>query len=63
MMSKERYLTVTEVAERLGLAPSTLTAYRARGRMPAPDVQYGRTPLWRPETITRWRAAQARTTN
>lgn len=49
------YLTLTEVAERLGLSTSTLTSYRARGRMPAPDMQYGRTPLWKPETIRRWR--------
>jgi predicted site-specific integrase-resolvase len=54
------YLTATEVAAQLGLSPSTITAYRARGKMPAPDMQYGRTPLWKPATITRWRSAQKR---
>ncbi len=54
------YWTATEVARELGLAPSTVTAYRARGKMPAPDVQYGRTPLWKPETIKSWREASPR---
>lgn len=56
------YLTSTEVARLLRLSPSTITAYRARGKMPAPDMQYGRTPLWLPETIMNWRGAQARAT-
>lgn len=55
-MTKGRLMTVTEIAAELGLSPSTLTAYRARGRMPEPDEQYGRTPLWKQETIRRWRA-------
>lgn len=54
------FLTVTEVAERLGLSTSTVTAYRARGKMPKPDKQYGRTPLWKAETIAKWRAGQPR---
>lgn len=56
------YWTVSEVADALGLSPSTLTAYRARGKMPQPDKQYGRTPLWRPETITKWRNQSTRVT-
>lgn len=58
----ESYMTATEVAQSLGLSPSTITAYRARGRMPAPDVQYGRTPLWKAETISQWRAGKAQAT-
>jgi len=54
------YWTATEVAQELGLSPSTVTAYRARGKMPAPDMQYGRTPLWKPETIKAWRSASPR---
>lgn len=54
------YWTATQVAAELGLSPSTVTAYRARGKMPAPDMQYGRTPLWKPETIKAWRAASPR---
>jgi len=53
-------LTVKQVAERLGLSMSTVTAYRARGRMPKPDKQYGRTPLWKEETIAAWRRGQTR---
>jgi predicted site-specific integrase-resolvase len=54
------YWTATQVAAELGLSPSTVTAYRARGKMPAPDMQYGRTPLWKPETIKAWRAGSPR---
>lgn len=51
----DKYLTISEIADKLGITRSTLTAYRTRGRMPAPDLQYGRTPLWKPETIRKWR--------
>lgn len=54
------YLTLSQVAEKLGLSMGTVSAYRSRGRMPAPDMQYGRTPLWKPETIMAWRAGQTR---
>jgi len=53
-------LTLTQVAEQLGLSMGTVSAYRSRGRMPEPDLQYGRTPLWKPETIRAWRAGQTR---
>lgn len=55
-MAEKKLLTLTEVADALGLSPSTLTAYRCRGRMPQPDAQYGRTPLWKPTTIRAWRS-------
>ena len=48
-------LTLTDVATLLGVQRNTLTAHRTRGAMPAPDRQYGRTPLWRRSTIVRWR--------
>lgn len=53
-------LTLSQVAERLGLTMGTVSAYRSRGKMPEPDLQYGRTPLWKPETITAWRSSQTR---
>lgn len=59
-MKKQELLTLSEVAERLGLALGTVSAYRARGRMPEPTVQYGRTPLWSEDVIDRWRATQPR---
>jgi len=55
-------LTLTEVADRLGLSKGTVSAYRTRGKMPKPDKQYGRTPLWRPDTIKAWRGSQPRAT-
>lgn len=59
-MSKSRLLTLSDVADHCGLALSTVSAYRARGYMPDPDQQYGRTPLWRETTIEKWRARQTR---
>jgi predicted site-specific integrase-resolvase len=55
-------LTLTEVADHLGLSVGTVSAYRTRGKMPKPDLQYGRTPLWKLQTIKTWRAAQVRAT-
>lgn len=49
------YLTSSQVAEILGVSPKTISSYKARGQMPAPDRQYGRTPLWRYDTIEKWR--------
>ena len=48
-------LTASEVAQHCGLHPNTITGYNARRQMPAPDKQYGRTPLWRQTTIDNWR--------
>jgi predicted site-specific integrase-resolvase len=62
MTKRTDMLTLTQVANQLGLAVSTLTSYRARGYMPRPDAQYGRTPVWKPATITRWRAGQTKAT-
>ena len=55
-----KLLTLTQVAETIGVSMGTVSAYRSRGKMPAPDLQYGRTPLWKPETINAWRASQTR---
>jgi hypothetical protein len=52
----ENMLTSTQVAERVGLSRKSISAYKSRRLMPAPDMQYGRTPLWSVETIDRWRA-------
>jgi len=49
------YLTSKQIAELLGVSPKTISAYKARGQMPAPDREYGRTPLWRYSTIEKWR--------
>lgn len=47
--------TTEDVASYLGLKTSTLRAYLARGQMPDPDRHIGHMPVWRPETIRRWR--------
>lgn len=49
------YLTSQQVAELLGISSKTISAYKARGQMPKPDREYGRTPLWRLSTIQKWR--------
>lgn len=49
------FLTSQQVAELLGVSPKTISAYKARGQMPKPDREYGRTPLWRLSTIQKWR--------
>lgn len=49
------YLTSKQIAELLNVSPSTISAYKARGQMPKPDREYGRTPLWKYSTIQEWR--------
>lgn len=59
-MSDEDYWTIRQVAEFLGITESSVSAYNSTGEMPAPDKRYGRTPLWRPETIREWHASRPR---
>lgn len=54
------YMTSTQVAEYLGISPKTISAYKSRGQMPEPDRTYGRTPLWRKDTIDQWRVTVGR---
>ena len=54
MPNVEVLLTLSEIEARYGYARGTLTSLRAKGGMPEPDQQYGRTPLWRESTITEW---------
>lgn len=52
-----RLLSIGEVAQRAGLAESTVRVYRSRGEMPAPDAMIGRTPGWLESTADAWIAA------
>ena len=52
--------TTSDVATFLGIAPSTIRAYVARGQMPAADRRIGREPVWRPETIRQWQSQRPR---
>ncbi|VEG58142.1 putative transcriptional regulator [Mycolicibacterium aurum] len=45
-----RYLSRTEVAERIGVKPDTLGRYK----LPEPDAMIGATRGWLPETIDAW---------
>ena len=47
-------MTAAEVATHLGLAVSTVYAYRRDGILPEPDM-VGRTPTWDRKAIDRWK--------
>ena len=49
-----RYLSLTEVARRLGITTGALAGYK----LPEPDALIGRTRGWLPETIDEWNAAR-----
>ena len=49
-----RYLSRAEVAQRIGVAPSTLSRYK----LPSPDAVVGDVRGWLPETIDAWNAAR-----
>jgi hypothetical protein len=43
-----------DVAAYLGVSASTVASYKSRGQMPEPERHFGRTPVWRPQTIIDW---------
>ena len=45
-----RYLSRTQVADRIGVRPATLSRYK----LPAPDALIGDVRGWLPKTIDRW---------
>jgi len=46
------YMSVTDVAKRLGISTAAVSAYK----LPQPDATIGRTRGWLPETIDQWNA-------
>ena len=46
--------TTTDVANYLGVSIKTVSAYRSREQMPAPDRTIGRTHVWQPKRIIEW---------
>ncbi|MEU5949898.1 helix-turn-helix domain-containing protein [Micromonospora sp. NPDC047465] len=52
--------TTSDVAAYLGVQVSTVTNYRKRGQMPAPDMTVGRTHMWRPARIRSWQQGRPR---
>lgn len=57
MINGKIYLTSTQVAEMCGVSKGTISAYKARGQMPPPDKEFGRTPMWSYDTIQAWRGS------
>lgn len=51
-----RYLSIAEVAERLGIKRNTVT----RHKLPEPDAYIGTTRGWLAQTIDNWDAARPR---
>jgi hypothetical protein len=49
-----RYLSRTQVAERIGVQPDTLGRYK----LPEPDALIGTTRGWLPKTIDAWNATR-----
>jgi excisionase family DNA binding protein len=54
------YMTTRDIAAYLGIKPSTVTAYIARGQFPGPDAVIGATKLWKRETVYAWAARRPR---
>lgn len=50
----EGYLTIEQIAARLGVKPATVRQYHHRGDMPPADEHVGRSPVWKVETIDGW---------
>lgn len=46
------------VAHIIGVKQETILWYHKRGIMPAADGRFGRTPVWRKQTIDDWDASR-----
>lgn len=55
--------TTTQVAKYLGVQLATVSSYRGRGQMPAPDMTIGRTHVWRAGRIIEWHKNRPRAGN
>jgi hypothetical protein len=65
-MNAANLLTLTEIAERIGVGLDSMRVYHQRacknrrentvrpGDLPAPDLKFGRSPVWKISTITKW---------
>lgn len=47
-------VTISDIAEMVGVAPDTIAAYRYRGYLPEPQAVIGRTPVWSRPVIRHW---------
>jgi predicted DNA-binding transcriptional regulator AlpA len=53
-LTATRLLDIGDVARLAGVTPATITAYLARGRMPAPVTRIGNSPVWSRPVIQQW---------
>lgn len=58
VMSDADFVDLAGVASLLNVSYSTVRTYRVKGQLPPADRMYGRTPVWRPETIRTWAATR-----
>ncbi len=56
----DEYLTMTQIAAKLGIKYRTVNMNRWRGLMPEPDMILLGRPLWLEETIDKWNANRRR---
>ena len=54
------YMTTRDIAAYLGVKPSTVTAYVARGQFPPADAVIGATKLWERSTVQAWATRRPR---
>lgn len=54
----ERYLSLGEVADRIGVTLNTAKSYLRKDLLPAPDAMTGRVRGWIPDTIDAWNQAR-----
>jgi predicted DNA-binding transcriptional regulator AlpA len=53
--------TASDCAAFLGITRSTWAAYVSRGQAPESERMFGRSPVWRPETVKEWASKRPRT--
>lgn len=52
--------TISQLEDEFGYARDSLCSLRSKGQFPTPDNHYGRTPLWKLETVEAWMATRKR---
>lgn len=58
--SSADWWTTSDVAAYIGVLVGTISSYRKRTQMPAPDAKIGRTHVWKPARIIEWHRSRPR---
>lgn len=53
-MNTHDLLDVAQVAQAIQVKPETVRYYHKMKRMPSADMYFGRSPVWKKETIDAW---------